>query len=200
MRYRILTGLSKVHKTVQNDIQSELHNAEVRSLAARMAMRTHEFCQALIQFLSDTYRDYFSSFGCTTKTWDFVCLCVEKVLTSEFSEAKSLASGLDLSQKNFSARSIWCSLRIVAVQERFLEVGIANHPILSSTISRYLIKNSGLGSGESEQTKQNAATITSMEATIAELKNQVKSATSLADKANNALKKVSAEVAKLNKK
>ncbi len=202
MRHKILSGLSEVHKTIQNDIQNELHHAEVRSLAAAMAMRTYEFCQALIQFLSDTYQDYFPSFGCTTKTWDFVCLCVEKVLTSEFAEARSLAPGLDLAQKHFGMNTIWCSLRIVAVQERFMEVGIANHPILSSTISRYLIKNAGFGGVEQANSVaiKNAATIAAMEATISELKSQVKSATSLADKANNALKKVAAEVTKLGKK
>ena len=57
------------------------------------------------------------------------------------------------------------------MQERCLEVGIVNPPILSSVISRYLIKNSGLGLGDSERAKRNAAAIASMEqVTILELK------------------------------
>ena len=200
MRHKILTAMSEVHKTMQHDIEADLVNPEARSLASKMAMRTLEFCQALIQFLSDTYRDYLSSFGCETKTWDFVCLCVEKVLTSEFAEARSLVCGLDLGQPSFSAKIIWGSMRIVCVQERFLEVGISNHPILSSTCSRYLIKNSGLGDGDEakKMAVKNDVKITALEATIADLKSQVKSATSLADKANNALKKVSTDLAKLS--
>ncbi len=202
MRHKILTALSDVHKTVQHDIEADLVNPEVRSLASKMAMRTLEFCQALIQFLSDTYQDYLSSFGCTTKTWDFVCLCVEKVLTSEFAEARSLVCGLDLGQPTFSSKIIWGSLRVVCVQERFLEVGIANHPILSSTCSRYLIKNSGLGDGNEakKMLAKNSTQIASLEATIADLKSQVKSATSLADKANSTVKKISAEIARSSKK
>ena len=77
MRHRILMGMpSEVHKTVQNDIQSELCDTKVRSLAARMAMCMHEFCQALIQFLLDTYQDYVLSFGCTSKTWGISFVCV----------------------------------------------------------------------------------------------------------------------------
>ena len=187
---------------IQHDIDSDLSHPEVKSLASKMAMRTLEFCQALIQFLLDTYRDYLPSFGCSTKTWDFVCLCVEKVLTSEFAEARSLVHGLDLAQPNFGSKMIWGSLRILCVQERFLEVGIGNHPILSSTCSRYLIKNSGLGDGDvaKQMATKNTSKIVSLEATIADLKSQVKSATSLADKANNALKKVSADLAKLSSK
>ena len=202
MRHKILTGLSDVHKTIQHDIDADLSHSEVKSLASKMAMRTLEFCQALIQFLSDTYQDYLSSFGCATKTWDFVCLCVEKVLTSEFAEAKSLMSGLDLGQENFGSKMIWGSLRVLCVQERFLEVGIGNHPILSSTCSRYLIKNSGLGDGDvaKQMAVKNATKITSLEATIADLKSQVKSATSLADKATSSLKKISVDLAKLGSK
>ena len=202
MRHKILSGLSDVHKTIQHDIDADLSHPEVKSLASKMAMRTLEFCQALIQFLSDTYQDYLSSFGCTTKTWDFVCLCVEKVLTSEFAEAKSLMSGLDLGQQNFGSKMIWGSLRVVCVQERFLEVGIGNHPILSSTCSRYLIKNSGLGDGDvaKQMAVKNSSKISALEVTIADLKSQVKSATSLADKATSALKKISADLAKVGSK
>ena len=110
MRHKILTGLADVHKTIQHDIDADLSHPKVKSLASKMAMRTLEFCQALIQFLSDTHQDYLSSFGCATKTWDFVCLCVEKVLSSEFAEAKSLMSGLDLGQQNFGSKMIWGSL------------------------------------------------------------------------------------------
>ena len=74
MRHKILTGLSDVHKTIQHDIDADLTHPEVTLLVSKMAMRTLEFCQALIQFLSDTYQYYLSLFGCTTKTWDFVCL------------------------------------------------------------------------------------------------------------------------------
>ena len=91
---------------------------------------------------------------------------------------------------------------MVCVQEKFLEVGISNHPILSSTCSRYLIKNSGVGAGDEakKMALKNASTLSSLETTIADLKSQVKSANSLADKVNNAIKKMSAEMAKLGKK
>ena len=132
------------HKSIQHDsIESELIHPEVKSLTSKMAMRTLECCQGLIQFMSDTYQDYLPSFGSETTTWDFVCLCIEKVLTSEFAETKLLVNGgLDLAHTNFGSKMIWCSLRMVCVQEKFLEVGISNHPILSSTCSRYLIKSS----------------------------------------------------------
>ena len=45
-----------------------------------------------------------------------------------------------------------------------------------------------------------ASTLSSLETTITDLKSQVKSANSLPDKANNAIKKMSAEMAKLGKK
>ena len=111
-------------------------------------------------------------------------------------------SGLDLGQQNFGSRMIWGSLRVVCVQERFLEVGISNHPILASTCSRYLIKNSGLGDGDvaKQMAGKNTTKILQMEATIADLKSQVKSATSIADKATTALKKISNDLAALSKK
>ena len=161
-----------------------------------------EFCLGLIQFFTDTYQDYIHSIGCTTKTWDFVCLCVEKILTTEFAEARTLACGMDLAQPRYAVKMIWASLRIVSVQERLLDIGIANHPILSSICSRYLIKNSGLSGVEEfkKQAKKNSSDIADLEAVIIELKNQVKSATSLADKATSALKKVAADLAKQGSK
>ena len=59
--------------------------------------------------------------------------------------------------------------------------GISNHPILASTCSRYLIKNSGLGDGDEakQMAGKNTTKILQMEATIADLKSQVKSATSI---------------------
>ena len=198
MRHKIIAGLSEVYKTIQNDIDCDLKHSDVKALAYKMAQRTQEFCLGLIQFFTDTYQDYIHSFGDTTKTWDFVCLCVEKILTTEFAEARTLACGMDLAQPRYAVKMIWASLRIVSVQERFLDIGIANHPILSSTCSRYLIKNSGLSGVEEfkKQAKKNSADIADLEAVIMELKNQVKSATSLADKATSALKKVTADLAK----
>ena len=81
-------------------------------------------------------------------------------------------------------------------------MGIGNDPILSSTCSRYLIKNSGIGDRDvaKQMAAKNATKILTLKATIAELKTHVKSATSLADKANNSLKKVSADLAKVGSK
>ena len=65
-----------------------------------------------------------------------------------------------------------------------------------------MIKNSGLGDGDvaKQMAVKNSSKISTLEATIADLKSQVKSATSLADKATSALKKISADLAKVGTK
>ncbi len=142
--------------------------------------------------MTDSYLEYMGSFGESDRTWDFVCECVERILTTEFREAKSLATGMDFSEPDFNIKMIWCSLNVCAAQEKFLEVGISNHPVLSSTISRYLIKNTSAGNVDSVRTTvaSQAATIASLESSISELRNQVKSAASVADKATAAIKKL----------
>jgi hypothetical protein len=148
--------------------------------------------------MSNTYQDFQNSFGDADQTWDFVCLCVEKILTVEFSEAKSLACGMNFHSSNFGPRMLWCSVKVVAVQESFMEIGIANHPILLATCSRFLIKNGNKG-GDIEPTKKkvnsNSELIAALEASVKELTSQIKSAHSAADKATSAVKKLERELA-----
>ena len=163
-----------------------------------MLARSVSFVSKLFVYMSNTYQDFMHSFGDTDQTWDFVCLCVEKILTVEFSEAKSLACGMNFHSTNFGPRMMWCSVNVVAVQETFLEIGIANHPILSATCSRFLLKNGNKG-GDLEPTKRkvngNSELIAALESSVKELTSQIKSAHSAADKATSAVKKLEKELA-----
>ena len=201
LRHRILSLLEECLRTIQSEFDYDLQDPEVKMIASIMMNGSEKFCRELFVYMADTYQEFLGCFGDPDTTWDFVCQCIEKVLTTEFQEAKSLATGMDFTDSEFSIKMIWCSMNICAVQEKFLEVGIANHPVLSSTISRYLIKNTNAGNVDSirERVASHTATIASLESTIAELTNQVRSATSLADKANNALKKLKVDDGK-NKK
>ncbi len=189
--YRALETLEEILRTILSEIESDIASPEIRMLATTMLSRSEKFIRDLLSFMTDSYLEYMGSFGDTNTTWDFVCECVERILTTEFREAKSLATGMDFSEQDFSIKMIWCALNICTAQERFLEVGIPNHPVLSSTISRYLIKNTNAGNVEGIRTTvtSHTATIASLEAAITELRSQVRSATSLADKANAALKR-----------
>ncbi len=195
LRYRALESLEEVYRTIQTDIENDIVDPLVKNLANLMLTRTDKFVRDLFNFMTDTYVEYLGSFGDSDRTWDFVCQCVEKILTSEFQEARSLANGMDFSDPDFNLKMIWCSLRIASVQEKFLEVGMANHSVLSSTVSRYLIKNTNAGNVDSLRARlgDHQSTISELEAAVAELKLQVRSATSLADKANAAIKRLSKE-------
>jgi hypothetical protein len=197
-RAKALEALEKVERTLSHDIDADLTSSEVKTFANKMLTRSVSFVTKLFTYMSNTYQDFLKSFGDADQTWDFVCLCVEKILTVEFSEAKSLACGMNFHSSNFGARMMWCSVKVVAVQESFLEIGIANHPILSATCSRFLIKNGNKG-GDIEPTKKkvnaNSELIAALEASVKELTSQIKSAHSAADKATSAVKKLEKELA-----
>ena len=197
-RAKALEALEKVERTLSHDIESDLKSSEVKTYASKMLARSVSFVSKLFVYMSNTYQDFMHSFGDTDQTWDFVCLCVEKILTVEFSEAKSLACGMNFHSTNFGPRMLWCSVNVVAVQETFLEIGIANHPILSATCSRFLLKNGNKG-GDLEPTKRkvngNSELIAALESSVKELTSQIKSAHSAADKATSAVKKLEKELA-----
>ena len=197
-RAKALEALEKVERTLSHDIEADLMSSEVKTFASKMLARSVSFVSKLFTYMSNTYQDFMKSFGDADQTWDFVCLCVEKILTVEFSEAKSLACGMNFHSTNFGPRMLWCSVKVVAVQETFLEIGIANHPILSATCSRFLIKNGNKG-GDLEPTKKkvnsNTELLAALEASVKELTSQVKSAHSAADKATSTVKKLEKELA-----
>ena len=197
-RAKALEALEKVERTLSHDIDADLTSSEVKTFANKMLTRSVSFVTKLFTYMSNTYQDFQNSFGDADQTWDFVCLCVEKILTVEFSEAKSLACGMNFHSSNFGPRMLWCSVKVVAVQESFMEIGIANHPILSATCSRFLIKNGNKG-GDIEPTKKkvnsNSELIAALEASVKELTSQIKSAHSAADKATSAVKKLERELA-----
>ena len=49
-------------------------------------------------------------FADEVEAWDFVCYCVEQILTTEFSDARAQASGLDFRDSNLSKRMLWVSV------------------------------------------------------------------------------------------
>ena len=108
-------------------------------------------------------------------------------MTTEFSDARAQASGLDFRDANLSKRMLWVSMRVVVVQESFMEVGLANHSSLSGAYCRFLIRNSQ----NSEVTKlkskveQYDSQFAKMNQVIEELKSRVKAAESTADRASS---------------
>ena len=185
LRHRALLSLDRVVKNITFDIQHLLKNPEVKALATLMLLRTADFVRATFQYISDTYYELIPVFANEVETWDFVCYCVEQILTTEFSDARAQASGLDFRDSNLSKRMLWVSMRVVMVQEGFMEVGLANHSSLSGAYCRFLIRNSQ----NSEVTKLKSKVerydnqFAKMNQVIEELKSRVKAAESTADRA-----------------
>lgn len=185
LRHRALLSLDRVVKNITFDIQHLLKNPEVKALATLMLLRTADFVRATFQYISDTYYELIPVFANEVETWDFVCYCVEQILTTEFSDARAQASGLDFRDSNLSKRMLWVSMRVVMVQEGFMEVGLANHSSLSGAYCRFLIRNSQ----NSEVTKLKSkverydSQFAKMNQVIEELKSRVKAAESTADRA-----------------
>ena len=185
LRHRALLALDRVVKNITFDIQHLLKDPEVKSLASMMLLRTADFIRANFQYIGDTYYELIPVFENSDQTWDFVCYCVEQILTTEFSDARAMASGLDFRDPNLSKRMMWVSMRIVMVQEKFMEVGIANHSSLSGAYCRFLIKNSQNAEVAALKTKVEKydSQFAKMNQVIDELRSRVKSAESTADRA-----------------
>ena len=171
-------ALDRVEKNITFEIQHLLKDLEVKALASQMLLRSADFMRANFQYISDTYYKLIPVFADATETWDFVCYCMEQILTTEFGDARSQASGLDFRNPNSSIRMVWVSMRIVMVQESFMEVGIVNHASLSGAYCRFLIHNSQNAEVTRLKTKVERydAQFTKMNQVIEELKGRVKSA------------------------
>ncbi len=185
LRYKAEEALVRVQKNIREDIERVLKSPEVKSLCLSMLLSTVEFIKSLFAYMTDTYEELETSFGDENKTWDFTCKCVEDVLTTEFSESRAIAPGMDFGDSTFTLRMIWCSLQILTVQQKFMDVGIANHSTLSATYSRFLIKNSQTGDIASIKKELEAAKKqnSKLEERVKDLEAKVKAATGAADKA-----------------
>ncbi len=196
LRYKAEEAIVRVQRNIREDIEKTCRSPEVRSLCLSMLIATVEFVKALFAYMTDTYEDLFLSFGDESKTWDFVCKCVEDVLTTEFSEARAIAPGMDFGDDSFSIRMAWCSLKILCVQQKFMDVGIANHSTLSATYSRFLIKNSQTADIASLKKELEASrkANSKLEEKLKDLESKVKAATGAADKAAQAVRALQNQV------
>ena len=108
--HALLLLLDRVVKNITFDIQHLLKNPEAKALATLMLLHTADFVRATFQYISDTYYELIPVFANEVETWDFVCYCVEQILTTEFSGARAQASGLEFRDSNLSKRMLWVSM------------------------------------------------------------------------------------------
>ena len=116
-----------------------------------------------LDFLGDNYTRMMAAFDSSSEAWDLGCFGILQLFNNDFSVPLACMKFADFSEaRSTLLTAVWTNLRLGAIADDFNDIGIQNHPAMSSAQVRFIIQQAK-GAKKSSMSKE-----------VAELKSQVK--------------------------
>lgn len=149
LKYQILTQLTNIRSEITTDINHLLFDKpEVRALATTLLSQCVSFIEHLCDFISDAYREINRSEATAIQSWDLVCFVVHQLFVTSFDKARrSVGSsvGDPTNRLSFGAHLLLATLRTVQVGVNLERTGLHNHPIVSSSYTKFILATVNAG-------------------------------------------------------
>ena len=87
LHYRFKEALAHVKGAQEKYLESrleDLSNGKVLGVAKQLLDDSCKFVVQMLDFMEELYKSCHESFGATTRAWELVCHCLEKLFTEEF--------------------------------------------------------------------------------------------------------------------
>ena len=131
LHYQFKESLAHVKGAQEKYLESRLEdlaNGKVLGVAKQLLDDSCKFVVQMRDFVEEFYKSCHGSFGATTRAWELVCHCFEKLFTEEFKPSLKLSIEQDLVDSRSAFIGVMHTAFSLSVKVRELTtVGLKNH-------------------------------------------------------------------------
>ena len=172
LQFKCFKALDEVCRAIEEHIRDCFRRcATLQLIAQNQLTKCKKVVIECLDFLGDNYTRMMAAFDSSSEAWDLGCFGILQLFNNDFSVPLACMKFADFSEaRSTLLTALWTNLRLGAIADEFNEIGIQNHPAMSSAQVRFIIQQAK-GAKKSNVTKE-----------VNELKSQVKALQELVKK------------------